>query len=123
MDNLTPINGQATLGGDVLTDLDIQKLKAAYEKCNDSIGQRVLRARLSDARYFYNVDIKVSMDEWVEKLDDYYTIALPWEEALDWPSNCAFDGKVIIIDMKLKTVDWAAIRELSWYIEDWKCMF
>jgi len=30
--------------------------------------ERVLRARLSDARYFYNADAKVSMDAWVEKL-------------------------------------------------------
>jgi glycyl-tRNA synthetase beta chain len=30
--------------------------------------QRVLRARLSDARYFYTADIKVPMQSWVEKL-------------------------------------------------------
>ncbi len=30
--------------------------------------QRVLRARLSDARYFYTADIKVPMENWVEKL-------------------------------------------------------
>ncbi len=30
--------------------------------------ERVLRARLSDARYFYMADIKVPMEEWVEKL-------------------------------------------------------
>jgi glycyl-tRNA synthetase beta chain len=30
--------------------------------------QRVLRARLSDARYFYTADAKVPMDVWVEKL-------------------------------------------------------
>ena len=30
--------------------------------------QRVLRARLSDARYFYTADIKVPMERWVEKL-------------------------------------------------------
>ncbi|BBO86395.1 glycine--tRNA ligase beta subunit [Desulfosarcina ovata subsp. sediminis] len=30
--------------------------------------ERVLRARLSDARYFYNADIKVPMETWVEKL-------------------------------------------------------
>jgi glycyl-tRNA synthetase beta chain len=28
----------------------------------------VLRARLSDARYFFNADVKVPMDQWVEKL-------------------------------------------------------
>ncbi|WP_319404711.1 glycine--tRNA ligase subunit beta [uncultured Desulfosarcina sp.] len=30
--------------------------------------QRVLRARLSDARYFYTADVKVPMERWVEKL-------------------------------------------------------
>lgn len=30
--------------------------------------ERVLRARLSDARYFYRSDVKVPMEEWVEKL-------------------------------------------------------
>ena len=30
--------------------------------------ERVLRARLSDARYFYNADVKVSLEDWVEKL-------------------------------------------------------
>ncbi|WP_213181499.1 glycine--tRNA ligase subunit beta [Desulfosarcina cetonica] len=30
--------------------------------------ERVLRARLSDARYFYQADIKVPMEDWVEKL-------------------------------------------------------
>ncbi len=30
--------------------------------------ERVLRARLSDARYFYTADIKMSMEAWVEKL-------------------------------------------------------
>jgi glycyl-tRNA synthetase beta chain len=30
--------------------------------------ERVLRARLSDARYFYTADIKVPMEVWVEKL-------------------------------------------------------
>ena len=30
--------------------------------------ERVLRARLSDARYFYNADVKVPMEDWVEKL-------------------------------------------------------
>jgi glycyl-tRNA synthetase beta chain len=30
--------------------------------------ERVLRARLSDARYFYTADIKVPMEAWVEKL-------------------------------------------------------
>lgn len=30
--------------------------------------ERVLRARLSDARYFYNADIKIPMEEWVDKL-------------------------------------------------------
>ncbi len=30
--------------------------------------ERVLRARLSDARYFYNADVKVPMEAWVEKL-------------------------------------------------------
>jgi glycyl-tRNA synthetase beta chain len=30
--------------------------------------ERVLRARLSDARYFFNADVKVPMDQWVEKL-------------------------------------------------------
>jgi len=30
--------------------------------------ERVLRARLSDARYFYNADVSVSMEAWVEKL-------------------------------------------------------
>jgi glycyl-tRNA synthetase beta chain len=30
--------------------------------------QRVLRARLSDARYFYSADVKVPMQIWVEKL-------------------------------------------------------
>ena len=30
--------------------------------------ERVLRARLSDARYFYNADVKVPMDAWVDKL-------------------------------------------------------
>ncbi len=30
--------------------------------------ERVLRARLSDARYFFNADVKVPMDEWVQKL-------------------------------------------------------
>jgi glycyl-tRNA synthetase beta chain len=30
--------------------------------------ERVLRARLSDARYFYNADINVPMEAWVEKL-------------------------------------------------------
>lgn len=30
--------------------------------------ERVLRARLSDARYFYTADIKVPMETWVEKL-------------------------------------------------------
>ncbi len=30
--------------------------------------ERVLRARLSDARYFYNADVSVAMEEWVEKL-------------------------------------------------------
>lgn len=31
--------------------------------------QRVLRARLSDARYFYTADVKVPMETWVEKLN------------------------------------------------------
>ncbi len=30
--------------------------------------ERVLRARLSDARYFYTADVKVPMDKWVEDL-------------------------------------------------------
>jgi glycyl-tRNA synthetase beta chain len=30
--------------------------------------ERVLRARLSDARYFYTADVKVPMETWVEKL-------------------------------------------------------
>ena len=30
--------------------------------------ERVLRARLSDARYFYNADVKVPLEDWVEKL-------------------------------------------------------
>ena len=30
--------------------------------------ERVLRARLSDARYFYNADVKVPLESWVEKL-------------------------------------------------------
>ena len=30
--------------------------------------ERVLRARLSDARYFYTADVKVPMDDWVEAL-------------------------------------------------------
>lgn len=30
--------------------------------------ERVLRARLSDARYFYTADVKVPMDDWVEDL-------------------------------------------------------
>jgi glycyl-tRNA synthetase beta chain len=30
--------------------------------------ERVLRARLSDARYFYNADVKIPMEAWVEKL-------------------------------------------------------
>jgi glycyl-tRNA synthetase beta chain len=30
--------------------------------------ERVLRARLSDARYFYTADIKVPMEDWVEQL-------------------------------------------------------
>ncbi len=30
--------------------------------------QRVLRARLADARYFYTADLKVPMENWVEKL-------------------------------------------------------
>ena len=30
--------------------------------------ERVLRARLSDARYFYNADAKVPLEDWVEKL-------------------------------------------------------
>ncbi|MFO7713312.1 glycine--tRNA ligase subunit beta [Desulfosarcina sp.] len=30
--------------------------------------ERVLRARLSDARYFFNADVKVPMEAWVEKL-------------------------------------------------------
>ncbi|MBC2712637.1 MAG: glycine--tRNA ligase subunit beta [Desulfosarcina sp.] len=30
--------------------------------------QRVLRARLADARYFYTADVKVPMESWVEKL-------------------------------------------------------
>lgn len=30
--------------------------------------ERVLRARLSDARYFYTADVKVPMEAWVEKL-------------------------------------------------------
>jgi glycyl-tRNA synthetase beta chain len=30
--------------------------------------ERVLRARLSDARYFYNADVQIPMEEWVEKL-------------------------------------------------------
>lgn len=31
-------------------------------------NERVLRARLEDARFFYHSDLKVSMDAWVEKL-------------------------------------------------------
>jgi len=31
--------------------------------------ERVLRARLSDARYFYNADVNVPMEQWVDKLN------------------------------------------------------
>jgi glycyl-tRNA synthetase beta chain len=31
-------------------------------------NERVLRARLEDARFFYQTDLKVSMEEWVDKL-------------------------------------------------------
>ena len=39
------------------------------ERLEEPTGhERVLRARLSDARYFYNADVKVPMEAWVEKL-------------------------------------------------------
>ncbi|MDM8542116.1 glycine--tRNA ligase subunit beta [Desulfococcaceae bacterium HSG9] len=70
-------------------------------------NERVLRARLEDARFFYRSDLKIAMDTWVEKLKTVLfqeKLGSVYEKATRVSDMAAFIAEAVAPGSELKTV-------------------
>jgi glycyl-tRNA synthetase beta chain len=70
-------------------------------------NERVLRARLEDARFFYHSDLKITMDAWVEKLKTVLfqkKLGSVYEKVMRVSDMAAFIAETVEPGSELKTV-------------------
>ena len=70
-------------------------------------NERVLRARLEDARFFYHSDLKIAMDTWVEKLKTVLfqkKLGSVYEKVMRVSDMAAFIAETVESGSELKTV-------------------